>query len=575
MNSLQAVALGKTNADLVVSDGEVLIPEIDELQPRDIAIKNGRVAALPEDATTVTGDRTSVLDATGKVVTPGFINAHVHIDSFQPFEQTYHYALTGGTTAVITETSEFGSSFGAAGVHHLLDATAELPVAVFATVPPQQLFDLFDSQRADEAAKDELIDLLTGERVVGVGETPWVQIVGRDSPSEALYKRAQQEGKRIGGHGTGCSGDDLTAFASVVTNDHEAITSEQLIERVENGIHAVGRYGSFRDDISVLADAYQRIGSHELSLSTDWIWPDDIVGGGYMDAVIRRAIEEGVEPADAIRMATLNPARHFGLDGRGSLTPGHVADIVLLDDLETVEVDTVVSGGDVVVREGDPRVEPRSYEYPESFCNSVNIELNDVLHVPETAAAEGVVRAIKHEQGPISSETTVEPRVEDGLLVAAPERDVLKISLLDRQPEHDETGFTGFITGLGLEEGAVATTHTWQTPGLVVVGASDGAMRTAVNQVAEMNGGWAVVGPDSVRATFSTPIGARCADREVTETAEAFGEIEAAVNEIGVTLGTPMLALQSLSFTGVPSLRMSVSGYANVLTRETVGLATE
>jgi adenine deaminase len=573
MNPLQAVALGESNADLVISGGDVLIPETGELSARDVAIKNERVAALPDDATPIIGENTTVLDATGQVVTPGFINAHVHVDSFQPFEQTYHHALAGGTTAVITETSEFGSSFGAAGVRHLLDATAELPVAVFATVPPQQLFDLFDPQRADEAATIELVDLLTVERVVGVGETAWVQIVGRDSPSEALYERAQQENKRIGGHGTGCSGDELTAFASVVTNDHEAISSEQLIERVENGIHAVGRYGSFRDDIGILADAYQRIGSHEMSLSTDWIWPADIVDDGYMDAVIRRAIEEGVDPADAIRMATLNPARHFGLDGRGSLTPGHLADIVLLDDLKTVEVDTVVSGGDVVVREGEPRVEPRSHEYPDSFCNSVNVELNDVLHVLETAATEGAVRAIKHEQGPISSETTVEPRVEDGRLVAAPERDVLKISLLDRQPEHDEPGFTGFITGLGLTEGAVATTHTWQTPGLVAVGASDDAMRTAVNQVTEMNGGWAVVGPDSVRATFPTPIGARCADREVTETAEAFGEIEAAVNELGATGGNPMLALQSIAFTGVPSLRMSVSGYANVLTRETVGLA--
>ncbi|WP_080508378.1 adenine deaminase C-terminal domain-containing protein (plasmid) [Haloarcula sp. NS06] len=572
MNPLQAVALGESNADLVISGGDVLIPETGELSARDVAIKNERVAALPTDATPIIGENTTVLDATGQVVTPGFINAHVHVDSFQPFEQTYHYALAGGTTAVVTETSEFGSSFGAAGVRHLLDATAELPVAVFATVPPQQLFDLFDPQRADETATDELVDLLTVERVVGVGETAWVQIVGRDSPSEALYERAQQENKRIGGHGTGCSGDELTAFASVVTNDHEAISTEQLIERLENGIHAVGRYGSFRDDIGILADAYQQIGSHELSLSTDWIWPEDIVDDGYMDAVIRRAIEEGVDPADAIRMATLNPARHFGLDGRGSLTPGHIADIVLLDDLETVEVDTVVSGGDVVVRDGEPRVEPRPHEYPESFCNSVNVELNDVLHVPETAATEGTVRAIKHEHGPISSETTVEPRVENGKLVAAPERDVLKISLLDRQPEHDETGFTGFITGLGLEEGAVATTHTWQTPGLVAVGASDDAMQTAVNQVAEMNGGWAVVGQDSVRATFPTPIGARCADREVTETAEAFGEIEAAVNELGAAGGNPMLALQSLSFTGVPSLRMSVSGYANVLTRETVGL---
>ena len=575
MNSLQAVALGETTADLVVSDGEVLIPETGELQSRDIAIKNGRVAALPDDATPVIGENTRVLDATEKVVTPGFINAHVHIDSFQPFEQTYHYALAGGTTAVVTETSEFGSSFGAAGVHYLLDATAELPVSVFATVPPQQLFDLFDAQRADEAAEDELIELLTLERVVGIGETPWVQVVGRDSPAEAVYERARREGKRISGHGTGCSGENLVAFASVVTDDHEALTDEQMGERLENGIHVIGRYGSFRDDIGALADTYERVGSRELSLSTDWIWPGDIVREGYMDAVVRRTIEAGVTPADAVRMATLNPARHFGLDGRGSLTPGHIADIVLLDDLQTVAVDTVISGGEVVVRDGEPLVGPRPYEYPASFRNSVTIDADGAFEVPETVATDGAVRAIEYEQGPLSSETTVEPRVENGTLVAAPERDVLKITLLDRQPGSDTTGFTGFITGLGMTEGAVATTHTWQQPGLIVVGANDDAMRTAVNEVAGMNGGWAVVGADSLQAMFPTPIGARCADREVTETAEAFGEITTAVHELGATTGSPMLALQSLSFTGVPSLRMSVSGYANALTRETVGLTTE
>jgi len=139
------------------------------------------------------------------------------------------------------------------------------------------------------------------------------------------------------------------------------VSSEEVAERLENGIHSIGRYGTFRDDIDALADAYERFGSAELSLSTDWIWPTDIVTEGYMDAVVRRAIEAGIDPVDAVRMATLNPARHFGLPDIGSLSPGSRADIIVLDNLEDVAVETVISGGEIVVDGGTPVVESRSH----------------------------------------------------------------------------------------------------------------------------------------------------------------------------------------------------------------------
>jgi len=165
----------------------------------------------------------------------------------------------------------------------------------------------------------------------------------------------------VSGHGAGCSGRRLTALAATITDDHEMVSSEEVAERLENGIHSIGRYGTFRDDIDALADAYERFGSAELSLSTDWIWPTDIVTEGYMDAVVRRAIEAGIDPVDAVRMATLNPARHFGLPDIGSLSPGSRADIIVLDNLEDVAVETVISGGEIVVDGGTPVVESRSH----------------------------------------------------------------------------------------------------------------------------------------------------------------------------------------------------------------------
>lgn len=571
---LQTVALGNLPADLVLTNGSVLFPETGDLYTRDIAIKGRRIAAVREDATDVTAAETTVIDAGDRTVVPGFINPHVHVDSFQPFERTYHRALAGGTTTVITETSEFGSCFGAQGVQHLLDATADLPVRVFGTVPPQPLFDTFDSQneQLDDAA-DSLSTLLDDDRIVGVGESPWIEVVGRSPPATTLYEHARTLGKVVSGHGTGCSGRELAAFANVITDDHEAISDEQVIERLEHGIHVIGRYGSFRDDITALVEAYEQFGPAELSLSTDWIWPGDIVDEGYMDAVIRRAVTAGIEPADAIRMATLNPARHFGLDERGSLSPGSIADIVVLDDLETVAVSTVLSDGEIVVEDGTPLVEPQPHSYPASFRNSITLTpKTEQFQVPTSVGADGRVRAIHCEGGTISSATTVEPQVEGDQFVASPERDVLKITLLDRSPGGSSRVFTGFLSGFGLSEGAVATSHTWQTPGIIVVGADDDAMRHAVQDLAEMGGGWVVRDSDSVRASLPTPIGARCAEMDVAESATAFNDVTTTLRTLGTTIDSPALILQSIPFTGIPALRMTFSGYADICVRETVGL---
>ncbi|WP_227373623.1 adenine deaminase C-terminal domain-containing protein [Haladaptatus halobius] len=569
MNDLQPIALGDEPADLVVRDGRVLLPEPCEFQARDVVIKNNRVAALPEDATDAVGDDTDIINASDRVVVPGFIDAHTHIDLHQTFENAYHYALEGGTTTVVTEVTGFGPAFGPEGVEQLLAATSYLPIRVYATVPPQPVIDTFEPARTDA---DSLADLLDDPRIVGVGETDWIHAVGRDTNAEVLYERANRERKTVSGHGAGCSGAKLQAFASVVDDDHESITGEDMVERVENGIHAIGRYGSIRDDMSAVGEAYEEIGASEISLSTDGMWPRQLIREGYMDVVVRRAIEEGVPPADAIRMATLNPARHFGLPNLGSLAPGSVADVLLIDDLETVNVTTVISGGEVVYNNHETTVAPRSYEYPERFYDSVNVSTDpDEFRVP---AAEGAVRAIQYRGGLLSAETRVEPPVENGELVAAPEEGLLKVTLLDRHPDGDGTSFTGFVTGYGAFEGAVATSLVWEVPGVLAAGSGDD-MRRAVVHVNEMGGGWAVVRDGDVVAELPTRVGGVCSDLEVEETAKLYGAIESALRTLGAEVERPMLALQTLTFPGVPSLKLSFSGYADIFSREVVGLRTE
>jgi adenine deaminase len=573
----QAVALGEAPADLVVTGGRVFLPETGEFRALDVAICDNEIAALPENADDVIGDDTQVLSADGRAVLPGFIDAHNHVDTVQTLENAYHYALEGGTTTIVTETSGLGSAFGAEGVEALLAATAYLPITIRATVPPQPLSDTFGAPTADEDEAAALEELLADGRIVGVGETDWIHVAGRETPIQRLHERAQIEGKVRSGHGAGCDGRKLTAFATAVDDDHEAITADGVVDRVERGLHAIGRYGSIRDDIAAVADAVDRVGAAELSLCSDGMWPRKLIDEGLMDAVVRRTIEAGVDPADAIRMATLNPARHFGLDDRGSLAPGNAADVLIVDDLEYVNVRTVISGGQIVVHNHDVRVAPRSHEYPDRLYDAVDVTTDPAAFNVSADAVDtdGRVRGIELGDGLLSVESAVEPGREGDHLTAAPDRDVTKVALLDRHPDADGTGFTGFLAGYGIERGAVATSMTMEGTGVVAVGVDDDDLRTAVAHLNTVGGGWAVVRDGDVVAELPYRVGGCAADLEVEETAKLLDATENAVRSLGVDVDRPLVSLASLTFVGVPSMKLTPDGYADVLRRDVVGLSLD
>lgn len=574
MNRLQRVAFGEDDADLVVRGGRVFLPGGGQLVDRDVAVVGERIAALPEDADAVVGEDTTVVDATDMVVTPGFVDAHCHQDFIQTTEYAYPRMLEGGTTSIVTEVGGYGTALGAEGVNAFLEATADLPVSVYGTVPPVPLFDTFEDRINPDLQSTLLPALLDRERVVGVGEVGWIHVVGRDTPAAILFQRANRLDKPVGGHGSGAGDENLDAFAQVVDNDHESLSGEDHVARVRDGLHSIARSGSVRDDAPALADALAQLDTDHFSLGTDGVWPAALLEEGHMDAVLRRAVDAGIAPLDAIRMATETTADHFSLHRRGRLAPGHAADIVVLADLESMAVETVVADGQVVVTDGTADADPRPHNYPERVVNSVRVTLeDDSFAVPTDVAPDGRVRAVGIRDLLLTEAVTVEPPVENDEYVADPEADLLKAACLNRHPDGAGEAFTGFVADFGLETGAVATTLTWELPSLVVLGTNDDDMRQATEHLRFTGGGYAVVEAGDVRADLAAPVAAVAADQPVAETAAKMDAVTDALRDLGVTHDRPLLALQGITFPGVPALRLSYSGYADILARERRGLA--
>ncbi|RQG91560.1 adenine deaminase [Natrarchaeobius halalkaliphilus] len=586
MNELQEVALERTgaSADTILRDGRVYCSNRREFLDRDVAIVGDRIAALLEDGAKVTGSETTIVDAGGRTVVPGLIDAHTHVDIYLTPQRAVPALLASGTTSIVSETSGLGVLFGSRGVETSLERTAELPLSVYLTLPPQVLVDTFEPARGGEDELEALAGLLERDRIVGVGEIDWVHVVGRDSPVEELYERVRDAGETIVGHGAGCRGDRLRAFATVVDNDHEAITAEGVRRRAEHGLHVVGRCGSIRDDLDVFVEALPDVDRASVSLSTDGVWPDDLLDGFGMADVVRRLIDAGVPAADAIDAATRNPADHFGLEDRGVIAPGSIADLVLVDDLESMGVETVLTGGEVVVAGGRPTVEPRTEPYPDYVYDTVAVDLSaDRFTAPYEVAPDGVVRAMAVGNGLVTTETTASPAVvserrydtEDRRLAPDPAADVLTATLIDRDPETADRGFTGFLAGFGLEAGAVATTGTWETPGLLTIAADVEDGLVAADRVASMGGGFAVAREGAIVADLPAPVAATAADMPLEEIAARFETLREAIAAGGSDLERPLVTAQTLTFLGVPALKLTPSGYADVLGQSLVGLEVD
>lgn len=568
-------------ADLIVRGGTLLNVYSGELlEGWGVAIHGERVGAIGPDLSHAIGPHTEVIEAQGKYLTPGLIDGHTHLDNVQSLHEFLHAAIPGGLTTVITELVHAANVGGVAAFRAFLEGLEQLPVLVYATTPS---ISLLCSDRGDGRpviSSAEVADLLEHPLVLGLGEVYWHLVLDHPPELLGLIQKARRLRKQVEGHAAGARGLKLQQFVGLgIGSCHEPITAEEIIERLRFGLHTMVREGSIRQDLGAFDGVIPAgLDVRRLILVTDTVWPDDLLRRGSMDHAVRRVIELGLDPISAVRAASLTCAEHFGLDHAvGGIGPGKVANVLVVPDLARMQPEVVISRGKVVAREGRCLLEikgnPRIREVLPGPALPHRITTED-LQVPADRLGGWTKVRIVGIAGPIvTREITASLPVEGGAVVAEPRTDVLKAAAFDRWGIGQRT--VGFVKGFGLRNGAIASSVSYDTSNLVVLGVTDSDMALALNRLVEIGGGFVVVHDGSVVAELPMPLGGIISEEPVPVLAEKMSQVKRAIKDLGSGLEDPLLTLEALTFTGVPAIRLRERGLLQVKTGRILPLLVE
>jgi adenine deaminase len=556
------VALGQQPAPAVLRNARILNVFTGELETgADIAFYGKRIAGI--------GDYTAaeeVIDARNLIALPGFIDAHMHIESSMLVpRQLAKAVLLHGTTTVIADPHEIANVLGTEGVEYIVRSTEGIPLNVYIGIPSAVPATKLETSGA-HLGTDDMIEFVDHnlKRVIALGEVMnYPAVLGRDRELITKIEILRYRYKKIDGHAPGLSGKRLNAYlCAFIRSDHECTTREEALEKVRRGMQVFIREGSAARDLDALITAVTPLNQHRFSFCTDDRDPLSILTEGHIDHLVRRAIAKGIDPLTAIRMATINTANYFNLRSMGALAPGYKADMVLVDDLERLTIRMVIKDGRVVVRDGN-LVEAMSGVYndvPESLGKVRILELQ-----VEQLAVEprpGKLRVIELAEGTLlTRETLLEPKLAGGLVVADPERDLAKVAVLDR---HRGQRFSvGFVKGLGLKRGAVATTVGHDAHNLCTAGVNDADMLVAARHVASLNGGIAVIDQGKVLASLALPLAGLMSNRGLFEVTECLQRIRAALHELGSERDV-FMPLSFVQLAVIPSIRITDRGIVDV-----------
>jgi len=552
-----AVARGDEEADLVLSGGRVLSVFTGELFSANVAICEGHVVGVGDY------EAKNTYDASGKVLLPGFIDGHCHIESSKlNVDEFARTVLPCGTTSVVIDPHEMANVLGVAGVEYMLEASRGLPLGVYIMAPSCVPASPFESCASPLEACD-YAELLTRQRVIGVAEMMNYPAAVAGSP-EVMAKMAMTGYRHIDGHAPGLSGRQLNAYlVSGPSSDHECTTLEEALEKRRLGMWIMIREASMIRNMIDLLPLVQQYGTEQCLFVTDDREAGTLLEEGHINSMVATAVRHGLSLGDAVKLGSLNVARFHGLTNRGAIAPGYRADITVMADLVELRPEAVFKDGRLVVDGGQclPFPAPR---VPSRVTHTVHVHAvkdADFRIDDDGSAAINVIEIVPDQV--VTKATTSRPCRVRGQFVAEPASDLAKLAVVERHHATGRVGL-GFVRGFGLQSGAFASTVAHDAHNIVVVGVNDGDMVLCVERLAAMGGGLVAVCNGAICGELLLEIAGLMSTRPAPEVAERLQLLEHSLQEMGVSLPTPFMYLSFLGLSVIPEMRVTDRGIVDV-----------
>ena len=543
-----AVAAGREKADLVLKNAKYLNVFSNEFLCGDIAVANGLIAGVGKY------DGKTEIDVSGKLVLPGFIDAHIHLESSMVTPAEFAKAVVAhGTTTVITDPHEITNVMGIDGVEYMIQASQNLPIDVHFMMPSCVPATEIDESGAELDCKD--IDLyLDNKKVLGLAEMMnYVGVINGDKNVLSKIVTSQAHHKKIDGHAPEISGNDLNAYiAAGVYSDHECSTFENALEKLRKGQFIMIREGTAAHNLKALMPLLTQQYYSRCMFATDDKHPSDLLCGGHIDYIVKQALKNGADPIVALKTATHHAARYFLLNNKGAIASGYLADIVVVDNLEDFNVETVFKRGKLVF-DG----EVKDFSAP-TVDEKLAEKCFDTFHLdsvtPSSFKVDGKLGLIGLVGGELLTRNL---GTADKIDV---ENDILKIACIERHKGTNHIG-VGYVKGYSLKSGAVATSVAHDSHNIITVGCNDDDIAVAVNAIKDSKGGIAVVENGKIKALLELPIAGLMSDEPLTTVNEKLENAKSSAYELGADKSIdPFMTLSFLSLPVIPSLRITTKG---------------
>ncbi len=565
-NILSKVALGNIPPDTILTNGvlfDVFTREF--LKKQSIWIKDGMIAYVGPDHEPAQDGKTDVIDAEGKVLLPGLIDGHTHLLSNRSgIEEFIKYVVPSGVTTVVTETIEYATIVGKEGIEYAAKGLEGQPIRFYYTVPPW--YGLTLSEGANAPFREERSPFLEDPKCLGVSEICWGNIFLEGEQGERVREFvsvALGMGKAVEGVTVGASGKKLQLCTDFgVSSCHEPRTEYEVLQRLRLGDWVMIREGSTRKELESVKGIFKKkIDFRRIVLTTDGVDPEGFLTGRYLDASVRRALKLGVSPKLAYQMVTINVAEHFRLDHLiGSLTPGKMADILIIPSPDDFSPQWVMCDGKIIYRDGKSLVEPQKVFFPDSMFDTVKIRDFTFPSLPK----RGSIRAMELATRLVTKESIID------LEKPGESKDTMMILALERR--EGEKGFMGLLKNFGLERGAYGTTMTRGMTDLIAVGCDRQSMETVIGRLQEIGGGGVYAIGKEVVAEFHAPLCGIVSLKPMEIVREEVRKLEESLRENGVKWEKPVFTVDTLGTPTLPHLRITHQGYVNVKDKKVLPL---